>query len=203
MQRWYKLAEASSSNIVHTSSTRMELEAIRHTLLWLKDTQPNWDSIIIATDSMAVLTRTRNCWLPHGWHMADSGDVWSRITFMYVPKPCWYSHQWNCELTVELSQNPYTSPTLLCNHIVLCQQEHAGGDIWQTKNLIWRYSLHYSEICHRRGSALSHIFNDSSFARGNSQVICYLKLYIKCPPWSYHILQGLHQSVQVLKMLWI
>ncbi len=60
------------SHIVHTSSTRMELEAVRQALLWLKDTSPNCRSMIIATDSLAVLTSPRNGWLPGGWHMDDS-----------------------------------------------------------------------------------------------------------------------------------
>ncbi len=49
---------------MYTSSTRMELEATKQDLLLLKETSPKCDSIIIATDSMAVLTRIRNNW-PH------------------------------------------------------------------------------------------------------------------------------------------
>ncbi len=55
-----KLAEASGSHIVHTSGIRMELEAIRQALLWLKETPLNCSSIIIVIDSMAVLTRIGN-----------------------------------------------------------------------------------------------------------------------------------------------
>ncbi len=44
-----KLAE-SDSHIVHTSSIRMELEAIRQALMWLKEKPPNCGSIINATD---------------------------------------------------------------------------------------------------------------------------------------------------------
>ncbi len=103
----------SGSHIVQTSSIRMELEAIRQVLLWLKEIPPNSSRITIATDIMAVLTRIRNGWMPDGWHMddsecvivtdsmsvltrirngwmpngwpmVDSEGVCSRITFMYV-----------------------------------------------------------------------------------------------------------------------
>ncbi len=54
----------------------MELEKIRQVLLWLKETLSTCNSIIIVTYSMAVLSRTRNGWLPDG--------VCSMITSIYV-----------------------------------------------------------------------------------------------------------------------
>ncbi len=64
-----KLAEASGSYKMNTSSTRMELEAIRQAVLWLKETPPNCNSITSATGSMAVLTRIRKSWWLDSWHM--------------------------------------------------------------------------------------------------------------------------------------
>ncbi len=63
----------------------MELEAIIQALLCLLETPPNYNSIVIATVSMAVLVRIRNGWLPDGWHMDDIDCVCSRISFMHVP----------------------------------------------------------------------------------------------------------------------
>ncbi len=71
--------DVSGSHIVHTSSTRMELEAIKKALLWLKETPPNCSSIIIAMDSIVVLTRIRNGWLLDGWHMNDSEGVYASM----------------------------------------------------------------------------------------------------------------------------
>ena len=52
----------------------MELDAIKQTLLWLKQTPTDCSSIIITTDSMAVFTKIRNGWVPGGWDMEEQDN---------------------------------------------------------------------------------------------------------------------------------
>ena len=43
------------------------------------------NSIIIATDSIAVLSKIWNGWVPDGWDMEEQENIFSKIIFMHVP----------------------------------------------------------------------------------------------------------------------
>ena len=72
-------------NIV-TSSTRMEVKAVRQALSWLITHEPKAESVILTTDSQALLSRIKSGWLPDGWVPPPSEAlVMSRIVWVYVP----------------------------------------------------------------------------------------------------------------------
>ena len=84
-QNGRKIAEDCGSHILYTSSTRMEVEAVNRALKWLSLHHPNHSSVIIATDSMALLTRIRSGWVPADWLQPGDFPVMGRITWTYVP----------------------------------------------------------------------------------------------------------------------
>ncbi len=124
------------SQIVQTSSTRMELEAIRNALLWLKETPSNCSFIIIFTDSMAVLIRIGNGWLPDGWHMDDSDCICSSMTNEYFTGYAGPVINETVNSLASYYKAPSPSQALLCRQQSRSQNEHTGEDNWQTKRRI-------------------------------------------------------------------
>ena len=61
------ITQGSGAHNTYTSSTRMELEAIRRALQSLCGLNDYLKSVIFATDSMAVLTRIQSGCLPDSW----------------------------------------------------------------------------------------------------------------------------------------
>ena len=80
-----KIMEDCGAHHLATSSTRMEVEAVRQALMWLAIHQPQAESVIIATDSEALLARIKSGWLPDGWIPPSEAPVMSRIVWVYVP----------------------------------------------------------------------------------------------------------------------
>ena len=68
--------EGAGAHQVFTSSTRMELEAIRNALKAIKDMKAP-PTIIVATDSMAILCKIQSGYLPGEWF--DLRDAHSTI----------------------------------------------------------------------------------------------------------------------------
>ncbi len=79
------IEEQCGAHSIYTSSTRMEVEAVRRALNWLYQNHPDGDSAIIATDSMALLSRVQSGWVPDGWKPARKAPIMGKITWMYVP----------------------------------------------------------------------------------------------------------------------
>ncbi len=65
--RGQKVAAKCGAHNVVTSSTRVEVEAVRQALTWLVTHEPEAESVIVATDSQALLSRVKSGWLPDGW----------------------------------------------------------------------------------------------------------------------------------------
>ena len=79
------IAEKSGASTLYTSSTRMELEAVRQALGWLVQESLDVKIIVFATDSMAVLQKIKKGWLPDGWREAELYLSDKSPTFTYVP----------------------------------------------------------------------------------------------------------------------
>ena len=62
-----KVADRCGAHNMVTSSTRMEVEAVHQALMWLIIHEPEAESVIIATDSQALLSKIKSGWLPDGW----------------------------------------------------------------------------------------------------------------------------------------
>ena len=80
-----KIAEDCGSHKLYTSSTRMEVEAVNRALKWLSLHHPNHSSVIIATDSVALLSKIKSGWVPENWSEPCEVPVMGRITWIYVP----------------------------------------------------------------------------------------------------------------------
>ena len=80
-----KIAQECGSHILHTSSTGMEIEAVNRALKWLSLHHPIHSSVIIATDSMALLSRIRSGWVPANWLQPRDFPVMGKIIWTYVP----------------------------------------------------------------------------------------------------------------------
>ena len=79
------VAEMSGACTLYTSSTRMELEAVKQALGWLTQESPDVATVAFATDSMAVLQRIQSGWLPDGWREVAPYLQDKSPTFVYVP----------------------------------------------------------------------------------------------------------------------
>ncbi len=80
-----KIAEEYGAHTLYTSSTRMEVEAVHRALSWLANEHPDAESVIIATDSMALLSKVQAGWMPDGWISPSIVPAIGRITWTYVP----------------------------------------------------------------------------------------------------------------------
>ena len=80
-----RIAQDSGAHTIYTSSTRMEIEAVSRALLWLRTSHPDANKAIIATDSMALLSRIKAGWVPYGWISPAEAPVMGRLTWVYVP----------------------------------------------------------------------------------------------------------------------
>ena len=65
------IAERCGATTLYTSSTRMELEAVKQALGWLAQESPDVRVVVFATDSMAILQKIKNGWLPDGWREVE------------------------------------------------------------------------------------------------------------------------------------
>ena len=65
--RGEKVAERCGAHNIVTSSTRVEVKAVRQALSWLITHEPEAESVIVTTDSQALLSRIKSGWLPDGW----------------------------------------------------------------------------------------------------------------------------------------
>ena len=63
----------------------MEIEAVSRALTWLRTCSLNAINAIIAKDSMALLSRIKAGWVPHGWISPAEAPVMGRLTWVYVP----------------------------------------------------------------------------------------------------------------------
>ena len=80
-----KIAEEYGAHTLYTSSTRMEVEAVHRALSWLASEHPDAESVIIATDSMALLSKVQAGWVPDGWVSPSIVPAMGRIIWTYVP----------------------------------------------------------------------------------------------------------------------
>ena len=80
-----KIMEQCGAHNLYTSSTRMEVEAVRRALQWLARDHPEDGQVIVATDSMALLSKVQSGWMPDGWIHPSEAPVMGRITWVYVP----------------------------------------------------------------------------------------------------------------------
>ena len=80
-----KIMEQCGAHNVYTSSTRMEVEAVHRALQWLARDHPEDGPVIVATDSMALLSKIQSGWMPDGWIHPSEAPVMGRITWVYVP----------------------------------------------------------------------------------------------------------------------
>ena len=80
-----KIADQCGSHSIYTSSTRMEVEAAKRALQWISKNHPEARSIIIATDSMALLSRIQAGWVPDGWTDPQDIPAMGSIIWVYVP----------------------------------------------------------------------------------------------------------------------
>ena len=79
------IAERCGATTLYTSSTRMELEAVKQALGWLAQESPDVRVVVFATDSMAILQKIKNGWLPGGWREVEPYLNDKSPTFTYVP----------------------------------------------------------------------------------------------------------------------
>ena len=80
-----KIMEQYGAHKIYTSSTRMEVEAVHRALQWLAIDHPEDGPVIVATDSMAMLSKIQSGWMPDGWIHPSEAPVMGRITWVYVP----------------------------------------------------------------------------------------------------------------------
>jgi ribonuclease HI len=80
-----KVAEGKGAHKLYTSSTRMEVEAANRALEWLASYNPGTCTVIIATDSIAMLSRMLNGWLPTAWRDPDKIPTMDHVIWTYVP----------------------------------------------------------------------------------------------------------------------
>jgi len=69
---------------VFTSSTRMELEAIRHALKAVKDMKAP-PTIIVVTDSTAILCKIQSRYLPGEWFNLREAHPTMKVILVFVP----------------------------------------------------------------------------------------------------------------------
>ena len=67
-----------------TSSTRIELEAIRNALKAIKDMKAP-PTIIVATDSMAILCKIQSGYLPGEWFDLRDAHSTIKVIWVFVP----------------------------------------------------------------------------------------------------------------------
>jgi len=69
---------------VFTSSTRMELEAVRNALKAVKDIKSP-PTIIVATDPMAILCKIQSGYLPGEWFDLRGAHPTTKVIWVFVP----------------------------------------------------------------------------------------------------------------------
>ena len=80
-----KIMEQCGAHNIYTSSTRMEVEAVNRALQWLAREHPDDGPVIVATDSMALLSKIQSGWIPVGWIHPSEAPIMGKITWVYVP----------------------------------------------------------------------------------------------------------------------
>ena len=78
------IQQGAGAHQVFTSSTRMELEAIRNALEAVKDMKAP-PTIIVATDSMAILCKIQSGFLPGEWFDLRDAHPTIKVICVFVP----------------------------------------------------------------------------------------------------------------------
>jgi len=76
--------QGAGAHLVFTSSTRMELEAVRNALKAVKDMKAP-PTIIVATDSMAILCKIQSGCLPGEWFDLRDAHPIIKVIWVFVP----------------------------------------------------------------------------------------------------------------------
>ena len=80
-----KIVEDCGAHHIVTSSTRMEYEAIYQALGWLERNPHIANTVLIAADSMMVLTKIQNGYVPALWPKLVSTMPDKKLIWCYVP----------------------------------------------------------------------------------------------------------------------
>jgi len=78
------IQQGAGAHHVFTSSTRMELEAVRNALKAVKDIKAP-PTIIVATDSMAILCKIQSGYLPGEWFDLRDAHPTTNVIWVFVP----------------------------------------------------------------------------------------------------------------------